>query len=556
MIDRKDYVGRAKEFAKAVTEGRIPSFELVSLACSRFMRDMDRTDIYIDDKSARRACSFIESLKHYKGALAGQRLRLEDWQVFIFVNIFGWKVKATGLRRFRYADVLVPRKNGKTMLASGTALYLEFMDGEAGAEVYAAAVDRSQAKICFDGSKELLKGSIVQDVSKVVQGEISYPDRACTYKPLSKETKNKDGLNPHGAICDERHAWSTNEIYELIVTGMGARKQPLIFSISTAGMDTSLPYYQDVQVLQDVLRGIKEKDDHFILLYIPDKGARWDDPKVWMMANPNYGVSVEADYMQSRYDEAKLKGGSVQASFCVKNLNMWVDAPEVWIPDDDVTANFAQFDESALAGKECYVGLDLASKADISAVCLFFPEYMVAKFLFVVPESKVLEQGDRVDYRKWEQEGWLTTTPGNVLDEDWFVDFLMNQLEPYNVRCIAYDPWAIWNILPKLRKYKDYLMEYQQSIRYMSVPTKWIQAEVLQHHLNFLGNPIIRWMFKNVVIYIDPNANIKLDKARARNKIDGVVALADAVGGWLTKTAGKKKEPYVSHTLRTLSMKP
>lgn len=554
MAERKDYVGRAKEFARKVVGGEIPSFELVVLACSRFLSDLDRSDIYLDEKAARRVCSFLESLKHYKGALAGKKLRLEDWQVFIFVNLFGWKVKATGLRRFRYGDVLVPRKNGKTMIASGVALYLEFMDGEAGAEVYAAAVDKEQARICFNGSKELLKGSIIEDVAKVVQNEISFPDGACTYKPLSKDTRNKDGLNPHGAVCDERHAWSTNEIYELIVTGMGARTQPLVFSISTAGMDTSLPYYQDVQVLQDVLRGIKEKDDHFILLYIPDQGARWDDPEVWRKANPNFGVSVGADYMQSRYEEAKLKGGATQASFCVKNLNMWVDAPEVWIPDDDVWANNADFDESTLKGEDCYVGLDLASKADISAVCLFFPKYMVAKFLFVIPETKVAEKEDRVDYRRWVEQGWVTATPGNVLDEDWFVSFLLGQLEPYKVQSLAYDPWAIWNILPKLRKYEDQLMEYQQSIRYMSVPTKWIQAEVLQHHLNLLRNPVIRWMFKNVVIYTDPNANIKLDKARARNKIDGVVAMADAVGGWLNLTAGEKKEIYTEHTLRVINL--
>ena len=151
------------------------------------------------------------------------------------------------------------------------------------------------------------------------------------------------------------------------------------------------------------------------------------------------------------------------------------------------------------------------------------------------------------------EQGWLTVTPGKVLDEDWFVDFLLGELAPYKVRCLAYDPWAMWNIVPKLRKYEGVLMAYQQSIKYMSVPTKWVETEVLNHNLNLLGNPVIRWMFRNVVIYTDPNANIKLDKAKSRNKIDGVVALADAVGGWLTKTA-EKKPAYQDHTLRTLSL--
>jgi phage terminase large subunit-like protein len=233
---------------------------------------------------------------------------------------------------------------------------------------------------------------------------------------------------------------------------------------------------------------------------------------------------------------------------------MWVNAPETWIDSEDVEENNAPFDLEELRGAECYVGLDLASKSDISAVCLFFPAYRVTRFLFVVPEAKVEEVKDRVDYRLWADQGWLTVTPGKVLDEDWFVDFLLQQLEPYDVKKVSYDPWAMWNIVPKLSKYKDELLAAQQSIRYMSVPSKWIQTEVLQHRLNFLDNPVIRWMFSNVVVYTDPNANIKLDKARSRNKIDGVVALADAVFGWLDETGGETKEIYKEHTLRVISM--
>ena len=257
--------------------------------------------------------------------------------------------------------------------------------------------------------------------------------------------------------------------------------------------------------------------------------------------------------MRSIYQEAKTRGGTYVSAFKTKNLNMWVDAPDFWIEDQEVQANNAPFDVSELDGEDCYVGLDLASKSDISAVCLFFPKYKVARFLFVVPEDKVKEQDDRVDYRLWRDQGWLTVTPGKVLDEDWFVDFLLQRLAPYKVRCIAYDPWAMWNIVPKLRKYEGVLMAYQQSIKFMSVPTKWVQTEVLQHTMNFLDNPVIRWMFRNVVIYIDPNANVKLDKARSRNKIDGVVALVDAVGGWLTKTSNDK-QAYRDHTLRTIKL--
>ena len=550
-----DFVTRARSYSRRVISGEIPSCQLIVLMCQRWERDLQRDDIYLDAKAANRACRFMETLKHFKGALARKPLRLEDWQVFALVNIFGWKLASTRRRRFRYADILVPRKNGKTMLASGLALFMLFMDDEPGAEVYAAAVDREQAKLCFDGSKELLKGSIIEDDAKVLRGEIRYPELSGVYKPLTKETKNKDGLNPHAAICDERHAWATNEIHELLKTGMGARTQPLIFSISTAGMDTSLPYYADVQVLRDVLLGLKEKDNHFIMLYIPDEGDRYDDPATWAKVNPNLGVSVSREYMEAECAEAKMKGGSTLAAFCVKNLNMWVDAPTVWIPDDDVQANNAEYDREKLLGQECWVGIDFAAKTDIVAVAFWFPAFKVALFLFFVPEAKVAQMEDRVDYRRWAEQGWLETTPGNVIDEDWFVQRCIREFDLYNVRGVTYDPWGMWNVVGKFGRYESKLIEYQQSIRYMSVPTKWMESAVLRHELNFLGNPVIRWMFKNVVIYIDPNANIKLDKARSRNKIDGVVALVDAIGGWLTKTSGKTGQIYRDHTLRTVKIR-
>ena len=474
--------------------------------------------------------------------------------MFIAANILGWKRKSTKKRRYTYADVFVPRKNGKTTFAAIFALYFMLLDDEAGAEVYAAAVDREQAKICFEASKEIIRGSMFEKLVKLYTSSIVYPKSASSYKPLSKDSKNKDGLNPHVAVCDERHAWQTNEVYEVIKTGVGARSQPLIFSISTAGTDTSLPYYADIQVLKDVMLGLKEKDNHFIMLYMPDEDDAWDNPLTWHKVNPNYGISLSATYMENEYLEAKMRGGTTLAAFCTKNLNMWVDAPTVWIADDVVKANNKNLDESELLGEEAYVGIDFASKTDLACVSAFFPKFNAFKCLFVVPEAKVSEMEDRVDYRVWAEQGWLSVCPGKVIDEDWFLAKMFQFLDLYKIKCIAYDPWGMWNMLQKFGRYQEYLMEYQQSIRYMSVPTKWFESAVLKVELNFMSNPILRWNMKNVVIYTDPNANIKLDKARSRNKIDGVVACVDAIGGWLNLTAGKTNEIYVSHGLRTVSM--
>ena len=533
--------------------GEIPCCLMARKAIERWQADLERHDLYFDEKAFSRFVRFAREFKHYKGPLAGQRFEPEDWQLFIMANVIGLKRTDTGLRKYTYADVYVPRKNGKTYLAAIFAAYFLLKDGESGPEVYTAAVDQAQARLCYDASAELIKRSIFADDTKPYQWGMKSPKNAGVFRPLSKDTKNKDGLNIYAAICDERHAWPNTEIYDVLKTGTGARSQPLIFSISTAGTDTSNPYFADVEVYKEILLGMKEKDNHFLLLFCPDEGDAWDDPETWAKVNPNLGVSLSLDYMRAECDEAKLRGGTYLVAFQTKNLNMWVNAPDVWISDADVLENSAPFDVSQLNGEECYAGLDLASKGDISAVCLFFPKFKVCRFLFVVPEAKVEEQKDRVDYRLWKEQGWLTVTPGKVLDEDWFVDFLLGELVPYKVRCLAYDPWAMWNIVPKLRKYEGVLMAYQQSIKYMSVPTKWVETEVLNHNLNLLGNPVIRWMFRNVVIYTDPNANIKLDKAKSRNKIDGVVALADAVGGWLTKTA-EKKQAYHDHTLRTLSL--
>ena len=552
-MSSKGWLARVDGYSSAILSDTLPACRMVRLACRRYEADKLRDDLYFDESKFRRFVRFAQSLRHFKGELAGKTIKLEGWQLFVAANIFGWYRKETKRRRYQYADVYVPRKNGKTTFAAIIALYLLLFDDEPAAEVYAAAVDKEQAKICFDTAKELLRNSDFAVLADVYRGSIVRLPTASSFRPLTKDTKNKDGLNPHAAICDERHAWKTNEIYDVIKTGIGARRQPLVFSISTAGTDTSYPYFGDLEFLRNILLGIHEKDNHFIMLFEPDEGDRWDDEAVWRKVNPNYGISLYPEYMQSEFEEAKKKGGSTLAAFCTKNLNMWVDAPEVWIQDDDVAANFRPLDRSELTGRECYVGLDLASKCDITAAAFWFPSLNVVDYLFCVPESKVAETSDRVDYRLWREQGWLTVTPGKTLDEDWFVSTLMTRMDLYNVRKIAYDPWAMWNILPKFGKYSEKLMEYQQNIRYMSVPTKWLEAAVLRHELNFMGNPVIRWMFRNVVIYKDPNANIKLDKARSRNKIDGVVATVDAIGGWLNDTSAKSgKIIYETHDLRVL----
>lgn len=555
MSKSKDQL-RLERYIENVQSGALVSCLMVRKAVDRFVADMGRADLRFDAKEFDRFCSFSRQFKHYKGAMAGQFFEPEDWQLFIIANVIGLK-RTNGRRKYRLVDVYVPRKNGKTMFAAIFALWFLIMDGEGGAEVYTAALNKDQARLSYDAAATLIQGSIFAPLVYVRNSRASMECKANhgVCKPFSKDTKNKDGFNIHAAICDERHAWPNTEMLDVIKTGMGARLQPVIMSISTAGTDCSNPYFADIEAYKEEMLGVRPmEDDHFFMLYCPDACDDWESEETWKKVNPNYGVSLDFTYMKATYDEAKIRGGSYIAAFQTKNLNMWVDAPDVWLSDDDVVANNAPFDRSRLEGQECWVGIDLASKTDITAVSFFFPRLKVVDYLFVVPQAKLEGNEDRVDYRAWKEQGWLTVCPGKVLDEDWFVTTLLQRLDRYKVKAIAYDPWGMWNITQKFGRYESVLMEFQQSIRYMSVPTKWVESSVLRHELNFLDNPVIRWMFRNVVIYVDPNANIKLDKSRSRNKIDGVVALVDAVGAWLNQTSGKTGEIYQTHTLRTISL--
>ena len=554
--EKHEDIRRLEGYVTGILDGSRPSCRYIKLACQRWLDDLKRADLYFDSAIYLKICRFSRQFKHYKGPLAGQFFEPEDWQLFVFANIIGLKRSESGRRKYRLGDLYLPRKNGKTFLSAIFALWFLMMDGEAGAEVYMAALDQEQAKLCYDAAITLGRGSIFGKLLKIYNSRLKTecPQVNGVMKPLSKDTQNKDGLNIHAAICDERHAWPSTEMLDVIKTGMGARPQPFILSISTAGVDVSNPYFSDVEAYKSEMTGAMPlEDDHFFMLYCPDEGDRWEDEETWIKTNPNLGVSLSWDYMRSTFNEAQVRGGSYIVSFKTKNLNLWVDAPKVWLPDEDIALCNRPFDEGDLAGEECYVGIDLASKNDICATALFFPKYMYVKFLFVLPEGKISERSDRVDYRKWMEEGWIVSCPGRVLDEGWYIATLFDQLRRYDVRCIAYDPWGMWDLKHQFSRYEDELMEYAQDIRHMSVPTKRLESEVLKHRMNFGGNPVLRWMMRNVVVYIDPNANVKLDKAKSRNKIDGVVALVDAIGGWLTRTNGRGGDMYDDHDLRTIS---
>ena len=538
------YKKKTLQYIDDVMTGKRCAGELEKLAVQRHIDDLKyatEKGFYFDEKKAKLALSSFTLLKHFKGEKAGEEFELEGWQCFIIWCVFGWMRKG-GVRRFNYAEIEVARKNGKTTLAGGIGNFMLLFDGEAGAEIYSAAVDKDQARICWDSSKKMLEGSpVLSKHVKCYRAAIVHEKSASFFKPLSKESGNKDGLNPHCAICDERHAWKTDDMYNVIKSGMGARRQPLIFSITTAGFDMTSPYYKSRSVMVDVLKGIKVQDNTFVMIFAPDKDDDWRNPKTWEKANPNLGISLSYEYMEKELEDAINKGSTTEVNFKTKNLNMWVDAPDVWIPDEKVMKCDHETTIEDLVGQECYGGIDLASHVDINSLALYFPHLPVPAFLFYfwIPEGKVLQKEDRVDYRQWHRENWVKITPGDVIDIDYLVSDLSEIFQRFDVKNIAFDPAKAYHgVIQGLQKggYADILDEFGQSMTNMSEPTKKIEADVTSGAVDLMKNPVIRWMFRNVVVYRDANDNIKLDKKRSIEKIDGVVAMANAYGGYMSKS--------------------
>lgn len=537
------YKKKALSYIDRVITGKRVAGELEILAVKRHLNDLEHSPengFYFDEQSAKLALSFFSLLKHYKGEWAGQEFILEDWQCFIVWCIFGWK-KPGGYRRFNYANVEVARKNGKTTFAAGIALYMLLMDKESGAEVYSAAVDKDQAAICWKAAKAMAEQS--EQLSKYLTfwtKSIVMESTASSYQPLSKETKNKDGLSPHCAICDELHAWPTDDILTLITTGMGARRQPLVFSITTAGKDMSCPYFAMRNHYIHILKGIKKEENTFVIIFCPDKEDDWKDPKTWLKASPNLGISVHMEYMETEFKKALNMGSTTEVNFKTKNINMWVDAPDVWIQDEKVIRCKHGTTEQDLLGQECYGGLDLASHVDINALALYFPKLKHPAFLFFfwIPEGKVLQKEDRVDYRDWINKGYVKVTPGDVIDIEYLIAELKIIFSKYNVKNLSFDPAKAYHgVIQRLQNegFEEILDEFSQAITNMSEPTKQIELDVTAGTIDLMDNPVIRWMFRNVCIYRDPNDNIKLDKKRSTEKIDGIVAMANAYGGYMSE---------------------
>lgn len=489
---------------------------------------------HYDQKRADHAVAFIQNLKHTKGKWDGKPFLLLPWQEQIVRDIFGI-VKADGKRQFRSAYVEIPKKNGKSELAAAIALYLLYGDGEASAEVYGCANDRSQASIVFDVAKRmvekcpaLLKRSKIAAATKRI---VNYRN-AGFYQVLSAETGTKHGLNISGLVFDEIHAQPNRKLYDVMTKGSGdAREQPLFFIITTAGTDKESICYELHTKALDIMNGRKADHSFYPVIYGLSDEDDWNDEKNWYKANPSLGYTISIDRVRDAYREA-LDNPAEENVFKQLRLNIWTNSAVAWIPEHIYDRGNQKIDYASLLGRDCVAGLDLSSTSDITALVLVFPprteeeKYIVLPFFWLPEETLELRcRRDHVLYDVWERQEYILTTEGNVIHYGFIERFIEQLGEKYHIIEIAYDRWNATQMVQNLEDMGFTMVPFGQGFKDMSPPSKELYKLLMEGNIIHGGNPVLKWMAQNVVMRQDPAGNIKPDKERSVEKIDGIVAL-------------------------------
>ena len=490
-------------------------------------------DSYYDKEYADFAVAFIESLCHTKGTWAGKRFELMDWQEQIIRDLFGI-LKPNGYRQFNTAYIEIPKKNGKSELAAAVALLLTCGDGEQRAEVYGAAADRQQASIVFDVAADMVR--MCPALNKRVkilasQKRLIYEPTNSFYQVLSAEAYSKHGFNVHGVVFDELHSQPNRKLYDVLTKGSGdARMQPLFFLITTAGTDTHSICYEVHQKAQDIIDGRKIDPTFYPVIYGADDTEDWTSPKVWKKCNPSLGETIGVDKVKTACESAKQNPGE-ENSFRQLRLNQWVKQAVRWMPMDKWDKCAFAVNEEQLKGRVCYGGLDLSSTTDITAFVLVFPpideedKYIILPYFWIPEDTLDLRvKRDHVPYDVWEREGYLQTTEGNVVHYGYIEKFIEELGKKFNIREIAFDRWGAVQMVQNLEGMGFTVVPFGQGFKDMSPPTKELMKLTLEQKIAHGSHPVLRWNMDNIFIRTDPAGNIKADKEKSTEKIDGAIA--------------------------------
>lgn len=538
---------RALDYANSILDDKDQNTigcEFVKQACRRFINDLSREDIYLDNEAARTWCENLEKFTHVKGQWKGKLFKLSEWQIFITVNLFGFKWTHNKKRRFRDAYIEVPRKNGKSFWVAGIGVGMLTWEEEPGAEVYCGATSEDQAWYVFTPAKMICEQTAKLANSYKIQinaKTITILENGSVFRPIIGDPG--DGASPSCAITDEYHEHKDSDQVDTMETGMGSREQPLGIKITTAGTDMGGPCYAKRDDIKNILSGSVEDDSIFGIIYTLDDDDEWDSVESLKKANPNYGISVFEDFLIGKLKQAR-RSAKDQVIYRTKHLNQWVGAKAAWmnmLAYQSCRRKNLKIED--YKGRDCYVAFDLASKLDIATRATIFPaqgDKKAAAFCtHYLPEDVIFEN---TRYQAWHTDGWLQSTPGNVIDFEYIEEDLKTLAHDHQVLEVPFDPFQATQFSTRMMAEGLNMIEVGATVLNMSEPMKELEALIIKKSILFEYDPVLMWMFGNVVAKLDAKDNIFPRKERYENKIDGVVALIMAMNRILHH---KEKQPSI-----------
>lgn len=557
-------VSPGHKYGEDVLNGRIPVCELTRLFVERHFKDLDKArnkdfQFWYSPERAQHAIDFIQKMKHRKGILRNQPFLLAPHQYFITEIMFGWVGihEDTGEigRRFTTNYRENARKEGKTAYAATVANYLTYGEQESGAEVYSFATKKDQAAIVHGVAKSMTNqflrdNPILKPHFEVLKENIFYNPTESFFTPIADNPEKNDGFNPHGAVGDEVHEFDDDDQINVIETGMGSRVEPMLLFTTTAGFNIYGVCYKIRGDNIKILKGINTDERSNAYIYTLDDDDDWEDEEQWVKPNPNVGVTPYWSYLREQYRKAKNKGGKVEINFKTKNLNIWTTSGDTWIKDDEwMASSDGPFDLKMLYGRKCFVGMDLSTNKDLTALIAIFPptEYD-DKFRvlpsFYCPEDNIPERSksDRVNYDVWASDGFINATPGKTVDEEYLLKTLEEWKQKYNIRLLEYDPHLAYQLVDKITKMGIKVRTNNQNTRHMSTPIFEIEKLITNKLIDHGQHPVLRWNVSNVMLFTDSNGKKKFDKRKVVDRIDGCVALAMAMGAYLSEPRSKRSK--------------
>ena len=542
-------------YVNSVLSGKRVAGKYEKLAIQRFLNDLEREDIYFDEDYILWLLNLFAKFRFTKGKWKGLSFSLEPFQSFILANAYGFKRKRDDLRRYNKVYKKIARKNGKTEFLAAVANFGLIFDKENSPEIYWAATKRDQAKIGWRrqrimieqmmGESKYIKKKYGTNQSRI----FAKGDDAFSFA-LGRDSKSEDGLNPHYALIDEYHSHPDDGLLNVLESGMGAREQPLTWIITTAGFNYNSACKQFEDICKKILDGQLENDQIFAMIFDIDDDDDWEDEKVWAKPNPSLGASLNIEFMRSEYQKAKTEGKSKETSFKTKNLNIWLKGQVGWIP----VSKWDRCQVSGLSihdfkGRSAYMGFDLSSTYDISAVSVFIPSIVEKEkhklfIYYFCPEERTYTDEYEYSYQDWAAKEHITSTPGSSIDQDQIKEFILSLANELDIKKIGYDKWQSNKLATELMDDGAKVESFGQTVGNFNEPLKFLEKLIVDGNLEHDGNPVHSWMFGNCSIYANNSGLRKIIKQNESLKIDGFVAALMAIGVYLNQQNKEVKSVY------------